>query len=534
MVITISKLLQPRYLLILILVFSLFVRIYKIVEIPPSLSWDEASIGYDAWSLLQDGKDQWGEKLPFIFRSFGEYKYPLHIYITALFVGIFGLTDSIVRLPSALLGVINILLIFFLARYLTNNNRIALVSALFLAISPWHIQFSRVNWETNFVLFFFLVANILFFKIIREQKWNKLLPLSYFLFGLTIYTYNAAKVFIPIYVFLLTFIYWKYLIRRKILLIAGSAIFIGVLFLNLFNPKLSGTVRFQQVDFPNDWIVTTYIYQLTGNRIMSRAELAIKQYAAHFSPQFLFISGDQNPRHSSQFAGQIYLFDGLFIIFGLYFLLKRKRKEDLILLMWFFSALIPASIVKEAPHASRAMFALGSWQIVSAVGLYYLFSKIKSAVIAKLLLSLVAILVIVFFSKYYYSYLNSYPIRYSQDWQYGYKQIFANYKSEFPKYNQVLVSDEYAQPYIFALYYLKYNPEKFRAEVLRNNSSEWGFSTVKSFNNFTFDKVKLENMVEGRNLIFASPKEKLDKIETKDVILNLDGNVAFYVYEYKK
>ena len=76
-------------------------------------------------------------------------------------------------------------------------------------------------------------------------------------------------------------------------------------------------------------------------------------------------------------------------------------------------------------------------------------------------------------------FLTKYSPETASDWQYEYKEIFANQKSG-------VVTDKYAQPYIFALYYLKYPPEKFREEVKLNPVSEWGFSRVASFNGFQF------------------------------------------------
>ena len=530
----ISKLKQTKYLLVLILIFAFAIRVYNLAEVPPSLSWDEASIGYDAWSIVQDGKDQWGERLPLIFRSFGEYKFPFHIYTTAVFVSILGLSEYAVRLPSALFGVVNIFLIFFFARNLTGSVYIGLLSSLILAISPWHIQFSRVNWETNFALFFFFLGNLAFLKVVKRERGKILIPISYFLFGLTTYSYNAAKVFVPFYLLFLTIIYFKRLIRYKAMFILGIGGFLLIIFLTLLNPKLSGTVRFQQVDFPNDWIISTATYKLTNNRIFSRGELFIRQYYSHFSPKFLLLSGDENSRHSSQVMGQAYIFDVLFIIIGLFILSRRRTKEDLVLLVWFFMAFIPASIAKEAPHASRAMFALGSFHIVSATGLSHFFSHFRNNIQKKAFIFFAALFITVLFGRYFYLYLTSYPVRYSQDWQYGYKQIFTKYKDEFQKYDNIFISDAYAQPYIFALFYLKYDPKKFRAEAVRNSMDQWGFSTVKTFDKFIFGKVKDAEAVKGISLIFASPSEYLAKTPSKDVILNLDASPAFYVYEYAK
>lgn len=512
--------------IIAILIWAATIRIYHLSEIPPSLSWDEASIGYDAWALGIDGKDQWGKSFPYIFQSFGEYKYPIHIYATALFIKLFGLSDFIVRLPSALMGILNVLLFFFLVRKLTEgNNFVAISAALFLSISPWHIQFSRVNWETNFALFFFFLGLLLFLYSFSRRY---LLIFSYCLFGLAVYTYNAAKIFIPIFVILLTFLYFKSLKNKKYLMIA-LIIFTIILLGNVLNPTLSGRSRLQQINITVEQISSTKIFQLTKNRYLGRLEIIFNQYLSHFSPQFLFISGDKNPRHSIQSFGELIWFDALFIPLGLVYIFKLKKKWSFLTLIWLSIATLPGALVREAPHASRAMFSLGVWQIISAVGLYNLHKLFFRSFFWPLCL----ILILIPTSFYIKSYFSYYPISYSQDWQYGYKKIFTDY-NEFDKYDWVIISDQYGQPYIFALYYLKYLPSKFRSEVVYNPIDQWGSSTVKSFNKFIFNKVKFDNLPRGKLLIFASFSEKLDGILENAVIKNLDGTVAFYVYDYNK
>ena len=90
----------------LIFAFVLFLflvsRIYKITGIPVSVYWDEASIGYNAYSIATDLKDEWGDKLPLHFRAFGEFKLPVYIYSVAVFVKAIGLNEHAVRLPAVL------------------------------------------------------------------------------------------------------------------------------------------------------------------------------------------------------------------------------------------------------------------------------------------------------------------------------------------------------------------------------------------------------------------------------------------------
>ena len=88
--------------LAIILLVALALRIYKIGSIPPGLTPDEASLGYNAYSILKTGKDEYGALLPFVFKSFGDFKPGLYIYLTVPAVLIFGLTEFSVRLPSVL------------------------------------------------------------------------------------------------------------------------------------------------------------------------------------------------------------------------------------------------------------------------------------------------------------------------------------------------------------------------------------------------------------------------------------------------
>ncbi len=66
--------------LFIIILLAFILRIFMVWKIPPSLNWDEVSIGYNAYSILETGKDEWGAFMPLHFRAFGEFKLPVHIY----------------------------------------------------------------------------------------------------------------------------------------------------------------------------------------------------------------------------------------------------------------------------------------------------------------------------------------------------------------------------------------------------------------------------------------------------------------------
>jgi len=125
-------------LLIVILLLSLFLRFYKMNTNPPSLDWDEASLGYNAYSILKTGADEYGNKFPLSIRSFDDYKPPLYVYLDVPSIAVFGLNETGVRFPAALFGFLSVAVIYFLVKEIFYNweknqkEKIALLSAFFL------------------------------------------------------------------------------------------------------------------------------------------------------------------------------------------------------------------------------------------------------------------------------------------------------------------------------------------------------------------------------------------------------------------
>jgi len=190
---------KRNWMLFGIVLMAAILRLWKLGSIPPHLTPDEAALGYNAYSILKTGRDEYGNLLPIIFKSFGDFKPGLYVYLTVPFVAIFGLTEFAVRLPSALSGIIAVWLMYkiileFFAKQkdqspITNHRSLAIIAALMLSISPWHIHFSRGAWEVNVALTLTL-AGIYFF--LRSIEKNKFLLLSVLAFSLTLITYQGA------------------------------------------------------------------------------------------------------------------------------------------------------------------------------------------------------------------------------------------------------------------------------------------------------------------------------------------------------
>ncbi|MCK4588309.1 glycosyltransferase family 39 protein, partial [Candidatus Woesebacteria bacterium] len=157
------KKINKKILLLLIILFAGFLRFYRLADYP-ALNADEAAIGYNAYSLIQTGEDEHGNAWPIHFQSFNDYKPGLYFYLVLPFVRFLGLNEWAVRIPGALLGVATVLALFFLVKELFKDETLAYVASFFLAISPWHIHFSRGGWEVNAATFFITAGIWLFLK----------------------------------------------------------------------------------------------------------------------------------------------------------------------------------------------------------------------------------------------------------------------------------------------------------------------------------------------------------------------------------
>ncbi len=452
-----------------ILILAAVFRFYQLGKVPPSLNWDEVAVGYNAWTILHYGKDEWGKTMPLVFKSFEDYKHPVHIYLTIPFVAVFGLNEVGVRVSSAFFGLANVVLVFFLARKILKSDFFGLLTAFFLSISPYNIHFSRYNHELNLALFFFMLGLYLLLKGIEKK--NYLIVLGLGSLGLDLLTYHSAKVIVPPIIVLIIVLYFKDLIKVKKHFLTGLlafSFFVGLLFAE---PALLGGARFKQTSSPEERII----------------QVVAKKYLKHFSYDFLFVRGDPNPRLSGQ-TGTFYKVDITFLAVGALALIwgiLKGKKEYLIVLSWALLAPIPSSITSEAPHAARAMFMTGSWHLVAALGAYTIINTFKNRYIKIIVSLVIAGALAVSLLGYLQSYFGSYTQRYAIEWQYGMKQI-VEYVGTHPEYDEVFMTAERQQPYIFYLFYLRTPLPSYLKTVQYNSTISRSANTVAGYSRYHF------------------------------------------------
>lgn len=538
----------------IVILLSFFLRFYKITEDPPSLNWDEVSIGYNAYSILKTGRDEWGEFLPLHFKSYGEYKLPGQIYFSIPAIAIFGLNDFSVRLTPVLYGTLTVLFLYFLTYELFRSRSIALFSAFFLAVSPWHIQLTRASFESSFALMWVILGML---YLARGFKSSKSFFLSALFFALAMYTYNSARGFLPIFALALIPFYWKrFWGERKIVLL--SFLFFLILIFPVFNFLVfgGGKARYKLVSVTdeagliprieerrNTSLLSPFLKRVVYNRYTFISYYVARNYLSHFTPSFLFISGASHKQHHPQNIGELYWVQAPFLLLGIYLLFKKKNKYRFILVAWLLTAFIPVSLTRDSiPHALRTLNAAPVYQILTALGVVYFYKTIAKkyhAVYYPFLVIFIALFLFQFIRYQIYFY-KDYPVLYSRDWQYGNKQVVGFIKENYSKYDLIVFTREYGEPHMFTLFYLAYSPRDFQNDknLVRFETHDW--VRVLKFDKFYFpdlgDKgTRVEDVrkefPDKKILFIATPEETPRDVNIVYEVNFLNGKRAFNIFE---
>lgn len=537
-------------LLISILVVSFAIRYYKIDQVPPSLNWDEVSIGYNAYSILKTGKDEWNQPFPIHFKSYGEYKLPVQVYASIPGIYFFGLNELGVRITPVVYGTLTVLVMFFLGRIIFQSSLIGLVSAFLLAISPWHIQLTRASFESSLATFFVTIGIWLLVKGFNDQKW---FVISMLPFALSVFTYNSARIFTPLFLIVILFLYRKSLMKfRKTVVI--SIIVFTILLLPLIPYLFSGerSARYKLVSITDDPGLIPRINQNRGsshlpqplpklvhNKFTYVAFYFTRNYLAHFTPQFLFISGAPHKQHHVQNIGELYYFQAPFLLIGLVSLFRLNNRFKGILLSWLLLAFIPVSVTNDSiPHALRTLIAAPFYQLISAFGflVFWNWNKKKSAIIKLTTVVVLIVVVGISIKLYIDNYYLVYPIKYSKDWQYGYKQVVNYIDKHKDEYDKIVFTRHYGEPHMFILFYLNYDPVKYQnnPNLVRFETYDW--VRVLKFDKFYFpdlgDKgtqfIDIVKENPGKKLLFiGKPQDFPKEIPRLYSVKFLDGENAF-------
>lgn len=420
--------------LIFILLIASVLRFYKVDQIPHGLYIDEVSIGYNAYTILTKGVDEYNVSYPLFFRAFGEYKMPVTIYLTSASIAAFGKNDFAVKFPSAFLGVLTVLLTYLVVRKLFKTESVALVSSFLLAITPWHIQFSRGDFEANIALFLYLLGGFLYLLFLGKQK-KLFLIFSFLAFLLTIYTYNSYRLIAPVTIIVSSvFLYKSFPKIRKFLLLSLIGVLLLALPMILFSLTANGSQRFSSTS-----AFSNYSNLPIAKKILVYPTIYVMNYLSYFSPDYLFVTGDGNGRHTVNGMGNLFRWEIIFFLAGLYFLFqKRKQFFSQVIFFVFFLAPTAAALTNPSPHSLRFLLLVFPITVIVSFGLVRLWQQNK---LIKAIIICIGLFAFYEFCFYLHIYYVHYPIRSAPDWGGAYKEVISEATSKKHAYSRIVVND---------------------------------------------------------------------------------------------
>ncbi len=524
-----------------ILLIATFLRFFQLAQVPAGMTWDEAAIGYNGYSVIKTHYDEWLEQFPISFKSFGDYKPPLAIYLTGLFTALLDLNLWVLRLPFALAGVLAVLGMIKLTQELLeitraqtklNSSLISLIAGLMLAVSPWHLHFSRTGFESGLALtliiwgFYFLVKYLKKVHIVSlKEQLRNLLP-AVTLLSASFYTYHSTKIVLPLLVVFFLALYRKRVLVKPLGLIV-SAVFAGLLTTPFIKDSLfgggmarAGTLLFFKTNNLKE-LLTSMFYRV----------------GVHLSPQFLVGGWTDTLRHGSGRWGVLLPVTFLLFIAGLVLLVRNILSKKTILFIadnkrsnllriafvWIMLGLLPAILGEEYPQANRALLALPGFLWLALAGLDWLVEAFanKSFTIKRILLLFLSIYLINI-GLYLYYYFQDFPRLSAQAFNQGYieaMELAYQYEQGVngkPEVDQIVVSNQYGQAYIYALWVRKTNPIWYQ-----------GGSLIK----YLFvDKVTNNDLLRRNSLIVATQDDEVILAEPIDEVKTNSGEVRFKLY----
>jgi len=494
---------RTKVLFVVILLVAMFTRLYRITEVPHGINVDEAGIAYDAYCLASNGTDRFLNKFPVYMINFGCGQSALYTYIDSIFIKMLGLNLFAIRLPAALLGIIAIVLSYFIAKKERGENFALCVMGL-ITICPWHIMASRWGLDCNLLSPMIIIS---MFFLLRAKKVGGYI-IAGISFGLTLYTYALSYIIIPIFL-ALTLVYMLYTrkIHFKNIIIMGIPIFLLAAPLMLMLLVNNGVI--EEI---NTFITIPKMGTFRGT------ELGFGNINSNVDFFERLVTTDNLVYNALPEYGSIYKFSIFLAVFGIFIEINnttqniRKREFSLNSLMLFlFFSVMGVMLIIKGPNINKANGAFIPLLFFTGETIRLIYKNYKVA------FGIVVFLYAMNFMGFQEFYFNEYPVKYKDQIYFEQDLTDAlNYAKEIPSFENkaIYVNTTSQQPYIYTLLNDKISPQEFNARRYKETYYKM------SYGRYMFNSEDINN--EAVYIIKDKPElmEKLKKLEFTIEYLN--------------
>lgn len=508
-----------KIIIVLLVGVGLFLRFYRLDSLPPHLSNDEISIAYDAYSLSRSGADEHGHLWPLSFESHGTYKAPLYAYVLAPVVKVFGNNDLSARMPSAIAGIITVLLVGMVAYKISNNKNVGIAAAIVLLLTPWHIVASRMVLEANLALAIFAGGVLC---LAKNRYW-----LASIVLAVSMYGYHSEWIIAPILLVTWGGIYLRNLKTLGIMvaIFAMIAAPLGIDFVKNAGP--GSRAKSEMI-----WKESSVAREIESSTNLLKPIKAIlpvgRNYLHYTNPAYLWGYGLDLLPKNQPFQPGLMLWP-LAAAFALGVLIIRKikiTKNQTLLYCWLGLSFLPSAITQGENNWVRNLHSVLPLTIITAIGFEAMRTKWK------LILAGISGVAIVYFGIVY---LVVYPFEKAVTFQ-GYREPARYLKSVEDRAGKIFVDYRYGDyrgghgeefigvPHLYLGYYNYWEP---------------GVIQSRTYGKYKIEKVdwNCDEIVRDAYYLVSISNPPTDKVTSKlaevAVFNDAAGKKAFVVYRGK-
>lgn len=533
-----------KIILLILIILGAFLRLNKLGIGGIGFFRDEAAMGFNTWSILKTGKDEFGQSFPLFFRSFEVFFMPAYEYLSLPIFLLFGPTEFSARALSSISGILLIFISYLIAKEFFKSEKIGLLTAFVICISPWSIFYSRGAFEGNLALLFFSIGFYFWLKFFNSNR-NKLFFISLLFFVLSMYSYQAPRFVAPFFIALSILLNKNWTKKIKLWIFGGIFTLMLYLPILIFTFSPAGNHRALGVSiFSSNNPISGYNQDL-GNwqKLYLFPKEVFSLYLHYFSPMNLFSKSDYNLQRIVPNFSVFYLWMFPFLVIGLINFFKLKVKNKKLLILWLLISPIPAALTRDPFHTYRSILFYLPLSILIGFGIYKCieyYKKYKNIILTSVfLLSLYSVF------SFFFNLFKVAPVTLWREWDYGYKEI-TEYIKEQPSDLRVVIDDPYTESYIHFLFYGVIPIEEYQKEASLIVADKYYKSSEElrpvKVGRFEFRPVDWPSERGDKNTLFIFPSTRLypsefigdPNLSLVKTIYSLGNDPAFYLIKSVK
>lgn len=489
---------KKYFLYCIVFLFVTLQLIYKLAQVPSGLEQSEAAFGYNAYSLLATGMDEYGKHLPLILTSFGDYKLASFSYWLIPFIRIFGLTEFAVRFGSVIAGIVTLLILFKGISYTLQNRKVALITALFISITPWFIVLCRFANES------ILAALFYFTSLYSASHWFKKNNRKYLVISVIFLTFSVLTYYSAWYPVLLVCGILVYIARKKSnsrLAFASEIFLISIpILLICFVSYISAGQRLKQINVIDHRNAQGLLSEQTRedharypifltryfhNKITFYPHIVLANISDTLNFNFFFLNGDKSDRRFAvPYNGVLYLWSLVPIIWGAYAFIKRRSITfNLLIFLFALFPFIGSAFSVYGSESQRALIALPVIAYVCASGILDMYHFSENRKLFQIFISILGLLAAFQFQEFNHQYFWHSTVHTPWYNNYGMKSMVSSVDALKKSYKKIVVSGNTA---IFFYFYDKADPIKVQAEATMVKSDALGYIQRLKYGNIEF------------------------------------------------